>query len=112
MELEALNATDGEGGEGQSKRLGGGVHEVEGGSEVDRAACLALRPRCPVPSLCFGLMAGRSSRDGCGRSGVPDCTWSYTQASLHAPQVCTINNCILQMHPDETVDTRHSQLGE
>ena len=30
MKLEALNTTDGKGGEGQSKRLGGGMHEMEG----------------------------------------------------------------------------------
>jgi len=45
--------------------------------------------------------------------GVPDCAWTHTQAStLHALQVCTINICILQMDPDEMVDTRRNQLGE
>ena len=43
MKLEALNTTDGKGGEGQSEHLGGGVHEMKGGGEVDHAVCLCFK---------------------------------------------------------------------
>lgn len=53
LELETLDATDGEGCEGQNERLSGGVHEMEEESKVDRAVCLVFRAlQCKKPVRC------------------------------------------------------------